>query len=139
MNEKYEFTDKLSVTDYLRLRAEAKFRALATEQAQAGLDNAYANIAVLCGGETVGMARLLWDGSYCAYLTDVVVTEEHRHNGLASQMVERLMEKLRTEKKEGWEIKIHLLACPDKEGFYERFGFKARPCDGAGAAMDIWL
>ncbi|MBR4224807.1 MAG: GNAT family N-acetyltransferase [Oscillospiraceae bacterium] len=135
----YIFTDELDVDDYQRLRDEVGFKALPREEAQAGLDNAYANIAVKYEGETVGIARLLWDGSYCAYLTDVAVTEKHRHHQLATMMVQRLIDKLRAEKKEGWQIKIHLLADLDRESFYERFGFVSRPNDISGAGMDLWL
>ena len=137
--EKYIFTDKINTEDYLRLREEAGWKAIAYEQAQAGLDRSFAKVAVTLEGVTVGMASLLWDGGYCAYLTDVVVTERCRHSGLASQMVKQITEKLRSEKKEGWQIKIHLLAAPGKEGFYEQFGFEARPNCHAGAGMDMWI
>ena len=140
MNDtKFEFTNKLNVEDYLRFREEAGWKRLAAEQAQAGLDNSYAVIAAVSGGETVGFARLLWDGGYVAYLAEVYVMEECRHQGLAKVMVENLIEKLRAEKKEGWEIKIHLLANLGRESFYEPFGFRARPDDKDGAAMDMWL
>ena len=140
MNDtKFEFTNKLNVEDYLRFREEAGWKRLAAEQAQAGLDNSYAVIAAVSGGETVGFARLLWDGGYVAYLAEVYVMEECRHQGLAKAMVENLIEKLRTEKKEGWEIKIHLLANLGRESFYEPFGFKSRPNEHDGAAMDMWL
>ncbi|MBO4867498.1 MAG: GNAT family N-acetyltransferase [Ruminococcus sp.] len=139
MDNKFEFTDNISVKDYLRLREEAGWKQLAFEQAQAGLDNSFAVSAVLLEGETVGFARLLWDGGYVAYLAEVMVKEKCRHNRLASQMVERLIEKLRAEKKDGWQIKIHLMASLGRESFYEQFGFKSRPNDRDGAAMDLWL
>ena len=139
MDTKFLFTDKLSVEDYLRLREEVGWKSIAPEQAQAGLDNAYAVIAAVSGGETVGFARLLWDGGHVAYLAEVYVMEECRHQGLAKVMVENLIEKLRAEKKEGWEIKIHLLANLGRESFYEPFGFKSRPNEHDGAAMDMWL
>ena len=101
MDTKFLFTDKLSVEDYLRLREEVGWKSIAPEQAQAGLDNSYAVIAAMLDGEAVGFVRLLWDGGYVAYLAEVMVTEKCRHNGLASQMVGRLVEKLRSEKKRG--------------------------------------
>lgn len=139
MDNKFEFTDNISVKDYLRLREEAGWKRLAPEQAQAGLDNSFAVSAVLLEGETVGFARLLWDGGYVAYLAEVMVTEKCRHNRLATQMVENLIERLRAEKKDGWQIKIHLMANLGRESFYEQFGFKSRPNDRDGAAMDLWL
>ncbi|SEK77525.1 GNAT family N-acetyltransferase [Ruminococcus albus] len=137
--KKFVFTDKITAKDYLRLREEAGWKQLAPEQAQAGLDNSFAVSAVLLEGETVGFARLLWDGGYVAYLAEVMVTEKCRHNRLATQMVEKLIERLRAEKKDGWQIKIHLMANLGRESFYEQFGFKSRPNDRDGAAMDLWL
>ena len=139
MDTEILFTDKLKVEDYLRFREAAGWKQLACEQAQAGLDSSYAVIAAMCGDEAVGFARLLWDGGYVAYLAEVFVEDKFRHKGLASKMVKQLIEKLRAEKKEGWEIKIHLLAGLGRESFYEPFGFRARPDDKSGAAMDMWL
>ncbi|MBQ4363683.1 MAG: GNAT family N-acetyltransferase [Oscillospiraceae bacterium] len=137
--EGFVFTDKLPVEDYLRLRAEAGWKVLPPDQAQAGLDRSFANIAVVCDGEVVGMARIVWDHGYCAFLTDVIVTEKHRHNGLASEMIRRLTEKIRAEKKDGWQIAVYLMAAKDREGFYERLGFRTRPDERVGAGMDMWL
>ncbi|MBQ4487059.1 MAG: GNAT family N-acetyltransferase, partial [Oscillospiraceae bacterium] len=107
--------------------------------AQAGLDRSFANIAVVYDGEVVGMARIVWDRGYCAFLTDVIVTGKHRHNGLASEMIRILTEKIRAEKKDGWQIAVYLMAAKDREGFYERLGFRTRPDERVGAGMDIWL
>ena len=137
--EGFVFTDKLPVEDYLRLRAEAGWKVLPPDQAQAGLDRSFANIAVVYDGEVVGMARIVWDRGFCAFLTDVIVTEKHRHNGLASEMIRRLTEKIRAEKKDGWQIAVYLMAAKDREGFYERLGFRTRPDERVGAGMDMWL
>ena len=137
--ENYTFDETIPVEDYLRLRAEARWKEIPADEAQSGLDRSFANVSVRLDGEVVGMARMVWDHSYSAYLTDVVVTEKCRHNGLASRMIELLTDKLRAAKKDGWHIKLHLLAAKGKESFYERLGFSARPNELAGAGMDMWL
>ncbi|MBQ5312390.1 MAG: GNAT family N-acetyltransferase [Oscillospiraceae bacterium] len=135
----FVYSDDIPVEDYLRLRAEAGWKELPADEAQSGIDRSFANISVRHDGEVIGMARIVWDHSYSAYLTDVVVTEKYRGNGLASKMIEMLTEKLRAAKKEGWHIKLHLLAAKDRESFYERLGFSARPNEQAGAGMDMWI
>ncbi len=40
--------------------------------------------------------------------------------------------------KEGWRIKIVIVASKGKEAFYEKLGFKARPNDNDGPGMDMW-
>ncbi|MBR6046384.1 MAG: GNAT family N-acetyltransferase [Ruminococcus sp.] len=138
-DSRFVFSDSLSVEDFLRLRAEVDWIALPVEQAQAGLDNTFACISVSVDGETVGMARMLWDGCYCAFLTDVVVSGKYRHNGLATEMVQRLIDRLRAEKKDGWYIKLYLMAAHGRESFYEKFGLYARPSGEEGAGMNMWL
>jgi ribosomal protein S18 acetylase RimI-like enzyme len=96
MNDtKFEFTNKLNVEDYLRLREEVGWKSIAPEQAQTGLDNSYAVIAAVLDGKAVGFVRLLWDGGYVAYLAEVYVAEECRHQGLAKAMVEKLLRAFR--------------------------------------------
>ena len=133
------FSDTIPVEDFLRLRAEVKWAELPVEQAQAGLDHTFAGVAAILDGEVVGMARVLWDGCYCAFLTDVIVTEKCRHNGIATAMVQRLIDRLRAEKKEGWKIKLYLMAGHGRESFYQRFGFNTRPQGEEGAGMNMWL
>lgn len=132
----YEFFDTVSAEDYLRLRRDVGWMGIAPEQAQNGIDNSFRIISVKYGGETVGMARLLWDGGYCAYLSDVIVDINHRHKGLASMMIKSLTEALQQSLKEGWQVKFMLAAAKGKEGFYEQFGFVQRPNESTGAGME---
>ena len=135
----YIFSNKIPVEDYQRLRAEVGWKKLPDDEAQSGLDRSFANVSVSLNGEVVGMARIVWDHSYSAYLTDVIVTEKCRGNGIASKMINILIDRIRAEKKEGWEIDLHLLAAKGREGFYEQFGFLTRPNDIVGAGMNMWI
>lgn len=109
---------------------------IAPEQAEGAINNSFCLISVKFGGETVAMARLLWDFGYCAYLSDVIVDFSHRHKGLASMMIESLTASLQQSLKEGWCVKLMLMAAKGREGFYEQFGFVQRPNDNTGAGMD---
>ena len=40
--------------------------------------------------------------------------------------------------KEGWRIKIVIVASKGKERFYEKFGFVERPNESEGAGMNMW-
>ena len=41
--------------------------------------------------------------------------------------------------KPGYKVKLTLNSARGKEPFYEKFGFRERPNEDAGAAMDQWL
>ncbi len=77
-------------------------------------------VAVDKNNETIGMARVLSDGSSDAYIQDVVVLPEYRKKGIGKKLVLKLVEFC---KKKGiyW---IALISEPDQEHFYEKLGFK---------------
>ena len=69
------------------------------------------------GGALVGAGRALADGADCSYLCDIAVLPSRQGTGLGKQIVQRLVDASRGQKK------IILYAVPGKEPFYRRFGF----------------
>ena len=49
------------------------------------------------------------------------------------------IDKLRADMKPGYKVKLTLNSAKGKELFYEKFGFKVRPNEDAGPAMDQWF
>ena len=139
MENEIEWVDTLSVEEYMRLRTSTGWPEFPVEQAQNGLNNAFKIVAARINGETVAMARMLWDGSYVAYLSDVIVLEEYRGRALGTTMVAKLITALKEELKPGWRVKVSLMSASGRESFYEQFGFVRRPNDIAGAGMDQWF
>lgn len=85
------------------------------------------------------MTRLLWNGDYCAYISDVIVDAAYRGRGIASHMINMVIEHLKENMEEGYAVKLFLMATKDRESFYEQFGFMRRSNDYAGAALDMWV
>ena len=131
--------ETLSVEDYLRLRTSTGWPEFPREQAENGLKNAFKLVAARIGGKTVAMGRLLWDGSYVAYLSDVVVLPEYQGRALGTTMVAKLITALKAELRPGWRVKVVLLSAAGRESFYEQFGFRRRPSETGGAGMDQWF
>ena len=67
------YTNTISVEDYNALRVWAGWPVIHPEQAQAGLLGSAFIVAANDGGNTVGVARLVWDGGYAALIKDVLV------------------------------------------------------------------
>ena len=133
------YQNGISVEDYHALRAAVGWEPLCDEQARRSLEHTAFLVRCRDGGTTAGMARLVWDGGYVAYLSDVMVQPEYQGRGIGSELVRRCVEFLRAQLKPGWRIKIFLVAAEGKEPFYEQFGFRTRPNPGNGAGMDLVL
>jgi GNAT superfamily N-acetyltransferase len=134
-----DYTDTITVEDYNRLRESVGWQPLVPEQAEAGLRGTAFLVAAMEGGRAVGLIRLVCDGGYVAYLSDVIVLPEYQGRGIGKEMMERAMGYLRGQLKPGWRVQASLIAAQGKEPFYEKFGFDARPSERTGAGMAQWL
>ena len=64
----------------------------------------------------VGVARVVTDFSYCAYVSDLAVARPQQGGGIGRGLLETVREKL------GGEVSVILAAAPGAEAFYERIG-----------------
>jgi GNAT superfamily N-acetyltransferase len=74
---------------------------------------------VLCGTEQVGFARVITDFATFAYVADVFVLEQHRGRGLATWLMQFMMQHPRLQGLRRW-----ALATRDAHGLYEKVGFR---------------
>jgi len=71
------------------------------------------------GDRVVGMARLLSDGVSNAYLLDVWTASQYRRQGIATELVRRLLEQVPGQ---------HVgLQTDDAQAFYDSLGFRPQP------------
>lgn len=133
------YKENISVDDYNILREAVGWGALCNEQAQQGLDHSSFLISCYDNDKIAGTARIIWDRGYIAYLADVMVLPKYQGLGIGQHMVKQAIAYVQSQVKEGWKIKIVLIAAKGKEGFYKKFGFSERPNNDAGAGMDLWL
>lgn len=64
---------------------------------------------------------------------------EYRGQGIGRKLVESCIEKLKSDMKPGYKVKMTLNSAKGKEPFYEKFGFRVRPNEDAGPGMDQWF
>ncbi len=134
-----KFGDYITPEEYMGLRKVVGWVEFPLEQAKACIDKAYMVMCVRDDDKAIGVVRLLWDGGYIAFLSDVIVAPEYQGQGIGRKLVETSIAKLKEGMKPGYKVKITLNSAKDKEHFYEKFGFKVRPNDDAGPGMDQWL
>jgi ribosomal protein S18 acetylase RimI-like enzyme len=96
-------------------------------------------IVAKINGESVGMTRLIFDGSYIAVLVDVIVLPEYQRRNIGRTMIEKAVEYVKTNMVNGEQAVVMLMSAKDKEGFYEKLGFIKQPDEIYGAGMSQWI
>ena len=113
--------NKLTVDEYLKLRALVGWKKLSREQAQKALDNSLLVVGAYLAGQPIGMGRLVGDGAVICYVQDLVLSR-------LTQYVESL-------RLPGTEMMFDLMCAKGRERFYEAHGFLARPTEKLGPGM----
>ena len=134
-----QYGSDITAEEYLELRRKVGWCVFPSEEAQAGIDNAYMVLCARDNGKAVGVMRLLWDGGYIAFLSDVIVDPKYQHQGIGKKLVESCIQRIKEDMKAGYKVKLNLMAAKGKEPFYEKFGFTERPNENHGAGMDQWF
>ena len=134
------YGNHITPEEYMELRRKVGWTEFPLEEARNCVENAYMVICVRNEDEkAVGVVRLLWDGGYVAFLSDVIVDPDYQGQGIGRVLVEAVMKRIKDDMKPGYKVKLNLNAAKGKEPFYEKLGFRIRPNEGAGAGMDQWL
>lgn len=133
--EKLKVRNQVSTEEFIHLRDSVGFQALSRKQAVTALKNTSYVSALDYNGETVGIARLLFDFCTDAYITDVIVLPEFQGNGLGSVLMDDILEFIRKNAFIGTKVACTLYANKEKEEFYKRFGFEKLPNKKYGYGM----
>jgi ribosomal protein S18 acetylase RimI-like enzyme len=100
------------------------------EQLKESFENSYAACLAYAGDRIVGTARVLSDGVCNAYVVDVWTLSAYRRQGIASQMMRLLLERLPGQ---------HVYLFTDEAAdFYRRLGFQERGL-GMELVVGTWL
>jgi GNAT superfamily N-acetyltransferase len=101
----------------------------------ASLVSSLHGVVALDDGRAVGVGRVVGDGVRYFYVQDVMVRPEASEQGIASQIVERLLAWVRAQAPA--EAVVGLFASPEAVGVYEQLGFVAADGDPLGMTLDI--
>lgn len=85
-------------------------------------------LSVYDGNRLVAFGRLASDGVMHAMIYEMIVLPEYQGQGIGGQILEHLIQKCR----EAGIHDIQLFCARGKRGFYEKYGFVARPDEGPG-------
>ena len=134
-----EYVNTISVQDYNTLRIAVGWPPIKEHRARIGLDHSAFVIVARCGDRAVGIARVVSDGGFVAYVADVAVHPEFQGRGIGRAMMERVVAYVNSQLEEDFVIFLSLHAAKGKEVFYNKFGFVTLPDETYGAGMSQWL
>ncbi|MGH2806671.1 MAG: GNAT family N-acetyltransferase [Actinomycetota bacterium] len=134
MTEGVEFRDTPDGLDWAELKrdlaADHFDNGRSPEQLRDSFANSFASVYAFDGRRCVGTARLLSDGICNAYLIDVWALSSHRRHGIATRMIERLLEQV-----PGQHVALFTEHHPE---LYERLSFEEERI-GMSKVVGTWL
>lgn len=115
-----------SVPEFIALRSDAGWHLPNQKIAGAALKKALYSIVAISDGTVVGCARIVGDGLYL-YLQDVIVKSASRKCGIGTALVRRCLDVIASIAPPNSGCLVVLMAAPELQRFYSRFGFKRVP------------
>ncbi len=122
---------------FCRLRQEAGWGDLPLPLAEASLARSVMGATAFVGDELAGFGRVVGDGLMYFYICDIITDTRFRKQGIASAVMEALMNAIRESASQG--ATLALMSARGVEPLYEKFGFQARPTPNLGAGMTQFL
>ena len=124
----YSFTEPINPEELRRLLLQTSW---ANERGpldiQQMLDRSQITLGVWHEDKLIAFSRVITDDRYRALIDDVVVDGAYREQGIASEMLERILKRTQ-------HIETVMLDCgAELVGFYGRFGFEQK----GGASMEL--
>ena len=117
----FSFTEPIGPEQLMKLFEQTGWaNARSPLDVQQMLDRCHFTLGVWDEDHLIGFARVITDDRYRALIDDVVVDSAYRSQGIASKMLEKLLNRMQ-------HIEEVMLDCaPELEGFYGRFGFQTK-------------
>ena len=124
----YSFTEPINPEELRRLLLQTSWaNDRGPLDIQQMLDRSQITLGVWHEDQLIGFSRVITDDLYRALIDDVVVDRAYRKQGVAAEMLEKIL--MRTQ-----HVEIVMLDCDaNLAGFYGKFGFKQK----GGASMEL--
>ena len=124
----FSFTEPISPEQLIKLFKQTGWaNARDPLEIQQMLDRSHFTLGVWDEDHLIGFSRVITDDRYRALIDDVVVDSAYRGQGIASEMLDKMLKRMQ-------HIEIVMLDCASElEGFYGRFGFKPK----GGSSMEL--
>ena len=128
------YEEKPDIETYYELRTSVGWENFCKEQAEKALAKRDYFVIAKDGEKAVGMGSVVGDGMYMT-IVDVALRPEYQGQNIGSGIINKLVSMIEESAPDGARLSIQLIAAKGKEGFYEKQGFTALPCEDSGPAL----
>lgn len=119
--------------EFTALRGQTEWGVPDEVTAETVLRHSFSGVVALEDGKAIGMARTVGDGCLILYIQDVVISANHRSQGIGQSLVRALLDE--AAKTCLPSCTVGLFAATGQEGFYKKLGFGSRPNPAYGPGM----
>ena len=112
------YTDEITVEEYNDLRHSVNWITVKDKRAQKALNNSFYKLIARKDGKPVGMARIVSDGGYTYFITDVIVRPECQGEHIGTALIDRLLEYIKRDVMDDETVMVSLMAAYERESFY---------------------
>ncbi|WP_028594847.1 GNAT family N-acetyltransferase [Paenibacillus assamensis] len=117
----------------LRQKCSNLFQPYETADIEIALQNTLYSVVVFDEQQPVGIGRVVGDDRIVFFIKDVVVDPAYQKRSIGTMLMRSILDYIY--KQACPSAYIGLMSTPDKESFYEKFGFIRRPNELQGCGM----
>jgi N-acetylglutamate synthase-like GNAT family acetyltransferase len=118
---------------YTELRRKVDFQEYSFEDVAQAIEKTLFSVVIFDGDKPIGIGRIVGDDRIVFFIKDVVVDPDYQKQSIGYTIMQSLM--IYIQEKACENAYIGLMATPNTEGFYEKFGFIQRPNKDFGHGM----
>ena len=86
------YVNNISVEDYNALRKSVNWINVTEKRASIALKNSFYLCVAMSDNKPIGMARIVSDGGYTYFITDVIVNPDYQGHHIGTELIKRVLD-----------------------------------------------